>query len=196
VLSVATLWIAFTPFYDITGTIDAIQSQRDVWVTSPALLVATIKDELGLDIDFGTIYERFSTIVIVLLTAGGALVTWKRPEALPRVGFEQCFWFLLLATSNLRPWYVVWLVALAVVLPLGMPFVRAAAWSIGAMAAYFYTSWVQNWTDPTWLERLSTLLAITLLPVLAVTLWSGVRVLRRDRRIAEAPSSANPLPET
>lgn len=196
ILSVAALWIAFAPFYDIRGTIEAIQSQRGVWVTSPALLVATIKDELGYDIDFGLIYDRFSTAVIVLLTVGGAVVTWKRPEALARVGYEQLFWFLLLATSNLRPWYVVWLVALAAVLPLGMPMVRAGAWALGALAAYFYTGWVQNWTDPTWLERLSIAVAIMLLPVLAVTTWNGVRVLRGDRAAEDAEPRASAVPET
>jgi hypothetical protein len=195
-LSIGTLWIAYAPFYDIGGTIDAVQSQRDVWVTSPALLVATIKDELGYTIDFGPIYQHFSTAVIVLLTAGGAIVTWRRPEALARVGYEQLFWFLLLATSNLRPWYVIWLVALAAVLPLGMPLARAGAWAVGALAAYFYTSWIQNWTEPTWLERLSITLAITLLPVLLVTVWSGIRVLRGDRQPAKATSLADPIPES
>ncbi len=195
-LSLAALWVAFAPFYDIGGTIDAIQSQRDVWVTSPALLAATIKDELGYTFAFGPIYERFSTIVIVLLTVGGALAAWRRPEALARIGYEQLFWFLLLATSNLRPWYVIWLIALAAVLPLGMPMVRAGAWAVGAMASYYYTSWIQNWTDPTWLQRVSITLAIMLLPVLAVTAWNGIMVLRGDRSPAEALSSGEPIPET
>jgi hypothetical protein len=194
--SVAALWIAFAPFYDIGGTIDAVQSQRGVWVTSPALLVATIKDELGYGFDFGPIYDRFSTGVIVLLTVGGAIVTSRRPDALARVGFEQLFWFLLLATSNLRPWYAIWLVALAAVLPLGMPMVRAGAWVIGALGAYFYTSWIQNWTDPTWLERLSITVTITLLPVLLVTAWAGIRALRGGSRSAERTSTATPAPET
>lgn len=195
-LSVAALWIAFAPFYDIGGTIDAIQSQRGVWVTSPALLVATIKDELGYDVDFGTFYDRFSTGVIVLLTVGGAIVTWRRPEALARVGYEQLFWFLLLATSNLRPWYLIWLVALAAVLPLGMPMVRAGAWTIGALGAYFYTSWIQNWTDSTFLERQSIIMAISLLPVLLVMLWNGVRALRGDRSAVDVSSPSSPIPET
>ncbi len=194
-MSLAILWVAFTPFFDIGGTIDAIQSQRGVWVTSPALLAATIKDELGYGFDFGPIYERFSTAVIVVLTIGGALVAWRRPEALARIGYEQLFWFLLLATSNLRPWYIIWLVALAAVLPLGMPMVRAGAWAIGALASYYYTSWIQNWTDPTWLERLSITVAIMLVPVLAVTIWDGLRALRRTRPASEAASTTHPVPE-
>lgn len=194
-LSLAILWVAFVPFYDIGGTIDAIQSQRDVWVTSPALLAATIKDELGYSFDFGPIYERFSTVVIVLLTIGGAIAAWRRPEALARIGYEQLFWFLLLATSNLRPWYVIWLVALAAVLPLGMPMVRAGAWAVGALASYYYTSWIQNWSDPTWLERLSITLAIMLLPVLGVTIWNGIQVLRRDHSPTAAASHAVPVPD-
>lgn len=194
-ISLGVLWVAFAPFYDLGGTIDAIQSQRGVWVTSPALLVGTIKDELGYDIDFGPIYEQFSTGVIVLLTVGGAIVAWKRPDALARIGYEQLFWFLLLATANLRPWYVIWLVAMAAVLPLGMPMIRAGAWAIGAMASYYYTSWIQNWTDPTWLERQSITLAIMLLPVLAVTAWGAVRSLRDRRSPTESTPLADPVPE-
>lgn len=163
-------------------------------MTSPALLVSTLKDELGYTIDFGPIYDRFSTAMIILLTLGGAIAAWRRPEALARIGYEQLFWFLLLATSNLRPWYVIWLVALAAVLPLGMPMLRAGAWAIGALASYVYTGWIQNWGDPAWLERISTTLAITLLPVLAVTIWSGIRMLRGDRAAGPVSTSC-PLPE-
>ena len=178
VLSMAVLWIAFVPFYDLRGTIDAIQSQRDVWVTSPALLLDAMNGHWAWDLDVRTWYEQFSTFMIILLTVTGTFMALKRPDWLPRIAYEQLFWFLLLATSNLRPWYIIWLVALAVVLPLGMPFIRAAAWSIGALFSYGYTGWVQNWADPNWLERTSINLGITLAPVLLVMLWSAVRIVR------------------
>jgi Mn2+/Fe2+ NRAMP family transporter len=90
---------------------------------------------------------------------------------------------------------VIWLVALAAALPLGMPLARAGAWAVGAMASYFYTSWVQNWGDPTWLERLSITVAIMVVPALAVTIWSGVRAARHDRPPVGAAAPARPLPE-
>jgi hypothetical protein len=193
-LSAGAIWIAFVPFFDFSGTVDAIRSQRGVWVTSPALLADLVLDqELHVDVDFGLMYERFSTGVILLLAFGGALLAWRRPALLPRIGYEQLFWFLLLATSNMRPWYVIWLVALAVALPLGWPLVRAIAWGTGALFAYIYTAWIQNWTEPTFLDRTAINLAITLVPVLVVTVWEGVRLVRRAE--PRAGTQSEPVPE-
>lgn len=177
-LSAAVVWIAFTPFYDIPGTVEAIRTQGSVMVTSPALLAHSLSDAKGWNLDVRGSFPVISTIVIIVLTLVGTFVAYGRSRYLPVIAYEQFFWFLLLATSNLRPWYTIWLIALAAVLPLGMPLIRAAAWSIGALAAYGYTLWVQHWYDAIPLVHISVNLAITLLPVLVVTLWAGVRSLR------------------
>jgi alpha-1,6-mannosyltransferase len=177
-LSIAVVWIAFTPFYDIPGTIEAIRTQGNVMVTSPALLTQSLSDTRGWDLDVRAGFPLFSSAVIGALTLSGMIVAYKHPRYLAAIAYEQFFWFLLLATSNLRPWYTIWLIALAAVLPLGVPLTRAAAWSIGALAAYGYTLWVQHWYDAIPLVDISANLAITLLPVLVVTVWAGVRSLR------------------
>lgn len=193
-LSIGAIWVAFAPFFDFDGTIDAIRSQRDVWATSPALLADLILEQkLGADVDFREMYERFSTGVILLLTFAGALAAWRRPEWLPRIAYEQLFWFLLLATSNVRPWYVVWLVALTAVLPLGWPLLRTIAWSTGALFAYIYSAWGQNWHDPTYLDRTAITLAITLIPVLAMTVLETVHLARRPG--PDVGTRSQPVPE-
>lgn len=195
-LSIAVLWVAFIPYFDITGTIDAVQSQRAVWVTSPVLLLEAMNNEWAWGLDLRGTYERFSTAVIVLVTTIGAVLAWRRPEWFPRIAYEQLFWFLLLATSNLRPWYAIWLVALAVAIPLGMPLIRAAAWSIGMLFSYGYSGWVQNWSNPEWLERNAINLGIMLVPILLVMLWSATRMARpggRGRAEASAAMSRSPI---
>jgi alpha-1,6-mannosyltransferase len=187
-LSIAVVWIAFTPFYDIPGTIEAIRTQGNVMVTSPALLVQSLSDTRGWDLDVRGNFPHLSTAIIVVVTLAGMIVAYRHPKYLPVIIYEQLFWFLLLATSNLRPWYTIWLIALAAVLPLGMPLIRAAAWSTGALVAYGYTLWVQHWHDAIPLVDISINLAITLLPVLVVTVWAGIRSLRAssDRHV-DAP---------
>ncbi len=196
VLSLVALWIAFAPFYDVSGTVDAIQAQRDVWVTSPAALVGSLVRDYNLDFDVARAFERFSDAVVATLAIGGAILAWKRPERLTRIAFEQVFWFLVLATSNLRPWYAIWLVALAVVLPLGWPFARAVAWSLGALGSYLYSAWIQNWTDPTWTEQTAINVAIMLTPPLVLTALEARRVfVTRSRRSLASRSPASYSPD-
>lgn len=195
-LSIGVLWVAFVPFYDVGGAVDAIQSQRDVWVTSPILVLDAMNMAWSWGLDLEPAFERFSTLVIIALTVLGTGIAWKRPHLLPRIAYEQLFWFLLLATSNLRPWYAIWLVALAVVLRLGMPLVRAAAWTVGALLAYGYSGWIQNWSDPEWLVRSGVNLAITLVPVLLVMGWNLWRIVsvRWHPGSAERSSSTSGSP--
>ncbi len=182
VASLGVFWVAFVPYFDIGGTVDAIESQRGVWVTSPVLLFEAMNNEWGWGLDPRPVFDQLSSVVIVLVTVFGAVAAWRRPEALPRIAFEQLFWFLLLATSNLRPWYAIWIVALAVTLPLGTPLVRAIALSTGMLLSYGYSGWVQNWTEPEWLVRNAINLAIMLGPVLLVLVWEAARSLVRLAR--------------
>lgn len=178
-LSLGVLWISLAPFYDFRGMIEAIRAQSTVIVTSPALLVQAISNEQGWGLVVRDEFGRFSTPAIVLLTLIGAIVAWRRPSRLPIIAYEQLFWFLLLATSNLRPWYGIWLVALGVVLPPGMPLVRAAAFAAGALATYAYLLWVQHWFDAEWIVEVSITVGLMVGPVLLATLWAAVRSLRR-----------------
>lgn len=190
ILSLGLLWISFVPFYDLRGTIDAVESQRGVWVTSPVLLLDVMNREWGWGLDVSGLFDGFSSAMIVMITFLGAVLAWRNPDWLPRIAFEQLFWFLLLATSNVRPWYAIWIVALSLVLPLGMPFVRAVVLSTGMLASYIYSAWIQNWTDAEWLERVACNVAIMIGPVLILMVWSGLRTLRTWRAEGASVSSA------
>ncbi|MDQ4045601.1 MAG: hypothetical protein M3173_09165, partial [Chloroflexota bacterium] len=170
----AILWVAFAPFYDVAGVVEAIRAQSTVMVTSPALLAQAITNEFGWGLDIRQAFSTFSTPVIVLLTLIGAVAAWLRPSQLPVIVYEQLFWFLVLATSNLRPWYTIWLVALALVLPLGTPFARAAAFAIGGLCTYAYLLWVRDWYSAEWIVEVGITVGIMLGPTLLVTLGTTV----------------------
>jgi hypothetical protein len=194
-LSLGAVWIAFAPFYDIRGVIDAVQSQRGIWVTSPPLLVVRWTEAQGWGFDIGVWYEEFSTLVIIAATVIGMVVAWKRPDLLPRIAFEQFFWFLLLATTNLRPWYGIWLIAIVLILPPGFTWLRAGAWVLGGLYSYAVGGWVIPWLEvgSPWSDTI--VLATSLGPVLVITLWWGLRSLtslRDERRPEFSRSTAEP----
>lgn len=188
VFSIAALWIAFAPFFDIASTIDAIRTQSTVMVTSPAVLVQNLSGHFDWGWDVRAVFPSISNPIIAAITIVGAIAAWRKPALLPLIAFEQLFWFLLLATSNLRPWYAIWLLALAVVLPLGTPFARTAAWIMGTLAAYGWLLWGQRWFE---LERLALngiALGIMFLPTLAITFWAYGRAWR-TRKKSNAPAT-------
>lgn len=187
--SILVLWISFAPFYDLRGVVDALNSQRGVWVTSPILVLDAMNSAWDWGLELRPLYERFVMLAIAAIVVAGMAVVWRKPGLFYRTGYEQMFWLLLLATSNLRPWYVIWLVALAAVLPVGMPRWRTVAWTIGALASYGYTGWIQNWTEPTWLFRQSTTVAITIVPVLLVTIWSAIISMRAQQDRSSLPDT-------
>ncbi|HEV2129326.1 MAG TPA: polyprenol phosphomannose-dependent alpha 1,6 mannosyltransferase MptB [Thermomicrobiales bacterium] len=184
--SLLIAWVAFAPFYDVAGVIDAIRAQTTVIVTSPALLAQAISNELGWGLDVGEDFPTFGVPMIILLTLAGAIAAWLRPSQFPTIAYEQLFWFLVLATSNLRPWYTIWLVALGLALPLGMPFARAAAFAIGGLGTYAYLLWVRHWYAAEWLVEVGITVGIMLGPTLLVTLWAAFSPLHRRLRQAHA----------
>lgn len=194
-LSLAAAWVAFAPFYDIQGVVDAVQSQRGIWVTSPALLLDRISKSQGWGLDVRSWYEEFSMVLIIVITMVGTVVAWKRPGLLPRIGFEQFFWFLLLATTNLRPWYGLWLIAVVAILPLGFTWLRAGAWIVAAQFSYALGAWVRHWFDMSSLEHDSLNFAISLGPVLLVIAWwalHSVTSRKHDRDLEMSTSHVEP----
>jgi hypothetical protein len=116
--AVVTIY-AFAPFFDLNAVVDSVTSQGDIFLTSPAALAVTeLRDDFALeDIKW---WSRLIGQTIVF----GAIVwwlprLWRQPARLPRAAFEVIFLFLLVATANFRVWYLIWLVALAAIVPAG-----------------------------------------------------------------------------
>lgn len=190
-LSILAAWVAFAPFYDIAGAIDAVRSQRDIWVTSPALVLDRIDKSQGWGLDVRAWYDELSTVLIITIAVAGTVAAWKRPQLLPRIAFEQFFWFLLLATTNLRPWYGLWLIAVVAILPLGFTWLRAIAWVVGAQFSYAIGAWIRHWFGLDVVEREVLNFLIALGPVLIVTVWWAKNTInaRNSGRTAEVTAT-------
>jgi hypothetical protein len=111
-----------------------------------------------------------------------AALTWRRPERLPRAMFEVVFAYLLFGALTYRSWYVIWLVGVAAVLPLGWVTARAVAWSATALFIYAFYIWVWHWWEPGFPTIQKVAVAAMYLPPLALSLAElASRVVARSR---------------
>jgi hypothetical protein len=96
------------------------------------------------------------------------------------------FLFLLVATWNFRPWYLIWLVALLALLPVGWPFWRTLVWTAGALLAYAHFIWVAHWWEADFNARRNVGVLIEFGPVIALSLVQLGRAV-----LARAPAAGS-----
>lgn len=189
--------IAFSlaPFFDIHAIRASVQTQGDIVLTSPAsLAVGLLKSRYAIrDI------EHWARIVGLSLFAGGFVVqlilTFRRPGRLPRAWFEIFFLYLIAASWTVRPWYGLWLVALAAVLPNGWPRARALVWSLGGLASYGLWIWGWEWWKADYYTVQNLAVEIMFGPPLLLTLIELVRLKRRrpHHDPLASPASISPV---
>ena len=188
IASAAVVAVGLAPFYDLAAIRESIQAQGQIFATSPAAIaIRHLHDHLD---------EQASLRVVQaagLAALSASMLVWlrrlvARPERLPLAAFEVTFVFLLLATTNFRGWYLIWLVALAAIAARGWAVARAAAWTVGAMAAYPLLIWIWGWRGYTF-ERIELIVVgLMFLPPVVVTL-AQFAINARARRGPPATSA-------
>jgi len=186
-LSALAIVIALYPFYDLHAIWSSIGAQGTIFYTSPAAAaIALFNDYYPHDslTHMATWAGRALVLVAVLWQA---IVLWRRPERLPRACFEVLFMLLLVAMPNARPWYLIWLVGVAALLPWGWPAWRAILWSAGALASYGLLIWVEAWWQPGYDTIQVVVVPLILGGTLLATLAEIVVRIRRPRRADYVP---------
>lgn len=178
--------VSLIPFFDLWAIWSSLTAQGTIFLTSPAAVALTVLDD---------VIERAAARELVTITGAGLMAlwlvfqlvrVWRRPPSFPSALYETLFVFLLVATWNFRVWYLIWLVAVAAILPLGWPAWRAVAWTAGGLAGYALFIWVWHW----WPVEFPTIQAVGVAvltgPAVIVTLIQLVRTARgqwiSDRR--------------
>jgi len=191
-LSLAAAAAALFPFYDVGAIRSSLAAQAGIFATSPAAIaVGLLRDRMP-----EAAAERAVSAVGLAVFAAGlawwAAVVWAEPGRLPRAAFEALFLFLLVAAWNWRPWYLIWLAALAALLPWGWPAWRTIAWGAGGLAGYALFIWGWHW----WPVEFQTIqrVAVPLMtgPALALTLVEAGRAVGRrrgNRQVGVLPGS-------
>jgi alpha-1,6-mannosyltransferase len=181
--SVAVIAFSLAPFFDVKAIRASLKTQSDIVLTSSASLaiglyrkrypIPTITHWAHL-IGYSILAVGFASIVVL---------TWRRPGRSERAWFEMLFLYLITAAWTVRPWYGIWLVALAAVLPLGWPAARAMIWSLGGLASYGLWIWGWEWWKVDYYRVQNVGVLITLgPPIIFAVLEVVVRIWRRRSR--------------
>jgi hypothetical protein len=181
--------ISMYPFYDLDALWRSAQEQGAKVSASLAwVIMASLMEWTTLKAD----PESIRNIAYAIVAGGIAIwmiVCWRHPDRMFRASFEVMFMFMLLASTNQRAWYVIWLVPLAAVLIPETPWRRALVWSVTSLLGYACTIWLWSvWDFDAWgyFWYLMIVSGVVFLPVLAITAWEMIPVVRtwanRSRR--------------
>lgn len=180
--------VLYAPFWSPGEIAHNVLSQIDRFIGSvPAMLKYGLETELRLG---------YSATLVKWLVAGGFGAFYLRQifkmrntlEDTLRTSFETLFFFLLLASMVLYPWYLIWPLALVPLVTRGRAAERITIFSLTALLAYFiwYFLWhwiVQgNWWNwgimeaqdfPSFYFRMCLLaVSFTVIPPLLYSIWA------------------------
>lgn len=165
--------ISMYPFYDLGALLTSAREQGGRMAASPAWVVRSSLAEwrnirLAPEPIIRVAYALAASVV-----AGWAAACWRKPERLPRAAFEVTFAFMLVASTNQRAWYVIWLVPLAAILMPENPWRRALLWSVTAMIGHALTIWLWYvWDFDAWgyYWYLLIIVSVVYVPVIILSL--------------------------
>ena len=176
-------WIGLSlyPFYDFGAVRESAQEQGAKVSFSLAWLVMDTANRYGLaTVEADTTVNLAYAVAAVGIGVCAGMV-WRRPSCPLRGSFEVMFLFMLVASTNQRAWYVIWLVPLAAIVIPENPWRRTLVWSVSSMAGHAGTIWLWYvWDWDNWDRYWYTLIVVGVifLPVLAVTAWDATAPLR------------------
>ena len=169
-LSLAALVVGFYPFYDVDAVRRNVEQQGGTFLTSPATAALLLLDERYPAATIERRAKQAGVGIVLLVVAAQLVAVWRRPHRLPRAAFEVLYMFLLVAAWNWRAWYLIWLLALAALLPLGWPAWRTIVWTAGGLATYAFFIWLEAWWKVWWGTGFDTIQLVTIPVVFGPTL--------------------------
>ena len=189
------LAISMYPFYNVDAVYTSAREQGSMVAASPAWAVLTSLWEWSIaEITVETTINVAYGLAAVSIAAWMA-ACWIKPDRLPRAAFEVMFFFMLVASTNQRGWYVIWLVPLAAILIPATPWRRVLLWSVTSMMGHACTIWLWFvWDFEAWgyYWYMLIIVSVIFLPVVALTLWEGIGAIRpRAGRSASARAIAS-----
>ncbi len=145
VWTAVVLLVAFYPFYDLQAVRSSLAPQAVFLRMSPTAAAFTLLGPLFPGVDIKAWLRVAGTLILLGFLAFQAFLVWRRPSRLARAMFEVLCIFLIASNWYFNGWYLIWLVALAAVLPWGWASWRMIAWTASALAGYGYMIWIQAW---------------------------------------------------
>ena len=170
------------PFADI-GSLRESAAEQGAKVNASLAwaVVATLGERSIAVVDPETIRDIAYAIVSVAI-AGWMVACWHKPERLPMAMFEVMFLFMLVASTNQRAWYVIWLVPLAAVLIPDSQWKRTLIWCVSSMCGHACTIWLWYvWDFDAWgyYRYIMIIVGVVFLPVIGFSIWERLDLIRR-----------------
>ena len=202
-ITAAVTLVLYAPFWSPGEIAQGVLDQTNRFIGSvPAMLKLGLETELGLG---------YSATLVKWLVVGGFGAFYLRRifkmentlEGTLSTSFEILFFFLILASMALYPWYLILPLALAPLVTRNMTAQRITIFSLTALLAYFiwYFVWIWilegNWWNwaPIWGEDFPSfyfricLIAVpfTIIPPLFLSIWAW-RSRRRSKDLGSSGS--------
>lgn len=178
--------VGLYPFFDVSALWLSVQQQGTRFSSSIGYVIARGGRRLGT----GDALPRFIQGCGYALTATSMVTAtvacWIDPRRLPHAALAVMTVFLLFGTMSFRPWYVIWIVALAAFTVSRGAWLRAVVWSLTALLSYGHYVWVRRiwpagWVDWFWFEVTGVMIALG--PVVLLCLIELGFVLWHRRRV-------------
>lgn len=175
-LSAGATLISLAPFYDLQALRSAFEAQRGVFVTSLPQIILRSSNQYDWNLN-REIVSNASALIVAITMLIACYQVWRAPDRLINATYTVMFVLLLVGISNMRPWYVIWLIPLAIVAGINGPWVGTIVWSLTALLSYAHYIWLRDWWAPSryWFEI--TGVSLMIVPVIAAMI-----VEWRDRR--------------
>lgn len=191
--SAVVLLVAFYPFYDLQAVRTSVTSQGRIVRMSPVAVALRFFTPRFPGVDLRAWLRLVGMIILFGYLALQSFLVWRRPSHVARAMFEVLCIFLIVSTWYFNAWYLIWLVALAAVLPWGWASWRVIAWTASAMAGYGFTTWIQAWRDLDFPTVQAWGVALMFLPAALLIVAEAVAHGAR-RRPGAAVTSSRPIP--
>ncbi len=173
--------VSLYPFYDLESIVTSAREQGSRVAASPAWVVTASLQEFSIATVSAETIMNVAYGLAAIAIAVWAVLGWQNPGRLPRAMFEVMFAFMLVASTNQRAWYVIWLVPLAAILIPATPWRRALLWSVTAMLGHALTIWLWYvWDFDAWGYYPYTMIIVTVVfgPVILLTLWQAFAAMK------------------
>lgn len=180
--------VGLYPFFDLTALWMSVRQQGARFSSSIGYVIARGGRRLGAGDELPGFVQGFGYALTACAMAMGAIACWIDPRRLPRAALAVMTVFLLVGTMNFRPWYLIWIVALAAFTVSRGAWVRAVVWSVTALLSYGHYVWVRRiwpagWIDWFWFEVTGAMFALG--PVVLICLGEIGIWLWRRRQMSE-----------
>ncbi len=179
----------YLPFYEPGVDILSAARRADMFTASVPNAVKMGLQSSGFDATFAaTVARNLALALLGVFYLWQMAQLWRGRTTLVRAGFEVLFFYLLISILWFQPWYLMWLVALAPLIPDGGVQLRTYVFCVTAMANYVVWDMLFFWVYRTIPEvEWGSLYFVYPLPLLlSVGLWLYVIInKKRTKQLAE-----------